>query len=130
MQLLLNELTLAEIGRWPVIIRVCLLSAVFVLTLCMGWQLVLGHLFESYQSARKVNENIAIELRLAKDDIRNIAEYELQIASLKEKLDVLERQLPDHHDTAGVLEALSVHAAACDLQFKSVKPGAESIKEK
>lgn len=129
MQLSLNELTLNNIGRWPLMIRGCVLFFMFALTVCFGWQLCLGSVFDHYQHINQSNEALYVELKQAKEDIQNIKEYEQQIISIKEKLDFLERQLPDNNDTAGVLEALSQHAAICNLQFKSIKPGAVEVKE-
>ena len=125
----LNELTLNNMGEWPVPAKV-----VLVLLLCAAIGYAWYHFITRDQLGR-LDKVRAEELDLRKtfeekqDKAANLEAYEQQLAEMEESFGAMVRQLPDRTEVAGLLVDVSQTGLAAGLEFELFQPSGEQKRD-
>jgi type IV pilus assembly protein PilO len=116
-------------GQWPSAPRLAAWAVALVLTLLLGWVLLLAQALEALDAAR------ARELAL-KDTYRAKLAQAVQIHPLRqqkqavqERVDRLEQQLPDQAEMDALLSGINQAGLARALSFELFKPGPVQLRD-
>ena len=122
MNLNLNELTVENIGSWPVSVKVALVSVVCVAILG------LGYFYDTKKQVQHKSNLVKTEVHLRKDFETkqhlavNLQKYHIQIIKMRRTFGDMLRQLPSKTDVPGLLEDISKTGVASGLEFKLFDP--------
>ena len=125
----LNELTLNNIGDWPLPAKV---GVVVVLCAAIGWA---WYYFITRDQLGRLDKVQAEEVKLRhtfeekQDKAANLEAYEKQLAEMEESFGAMVRQLPDRTEVAGLLVDVSQTGLAAGLEFELFQPAAEQDKD-
>jgi type IV pilus assembly protein PilO len=125
----LNELTLNNIGEWPIVAKAAL---VVVLCAAIGWA---WYYFVTRDQLTRLEKVRAEELTLREtfeekqDKAANLEAYEQQLTEMEESFGAMVRQLPDRTEVAGLLVDVSQTGLAAGLEFQLFQPAGEQKKD-
>lgn len=125
----LNELTLNNLGEWPVPAK-----AVLVLLLCaaIGWAwyyFVTRDQLSRLDSVRAKEVELRATFEEKQDKAANLENYEQQLAEMEESFGAMVRQLPDRTEVAGLLVDVSQTGLAAGLEFQLFQPAGEQNRD-
>lgn len=125
----LSELTLNNIGEWPMLAKVVL---VLVLCAALGWA---WYHFVTQDQLGRLDQVEAEEVKLRatfeekQEKAANLEAYEQQLADMEESFGAMVRQLPDRTEVAGLLVDVSQTGLAAGLEFELFQPTGEQRKD-
>lgn len=115
-------------GAWPLIPRVLILVALFVLLLLgawwLGWRVQLQDLDSKEQEEVQLKEDWLNKKKQAV----NLEEYRRQLAEMDRSFGVLLKQLPNKSEMESLLVDINQAGLGRGLQFELFKPGTENMK--
>lgn len=116
-------------GAWPLLPRLIVLVAVFLLLLLGAWWFGWDSQFEELES-KQHEENVLKEdwLKKKKQAV-NLDEYSKQLAEIDRSFGALLRQLPDKAEMESMLVDINQSGIGRGLQFELFKPGAEIVRD-
>ena len=124
----LDELSVDNIGLWPIALRCGLMAAAFFLLLGIGlW-------FDAKEQSKKLTEARSEEVTLRaqferkQKGVENIETYKDQVKKLERMFEKLIYQLPQSTEIPGLLEDISQRGVETGLAFRLFQPGVESQK--
>lgn len=116
-------------GAWPLLPRVIVLLAVFLLAIFFvawfGWQGQLDELEERRREETKLKEDWLGKKRQAV----NLEAYRQQLAEIERSFGALLKQLPNAAEMDSLLLDINQAGLGRGLQFELFKPGAEAVKD-
>jgi type IV pilus assembly protein PilO len=115
-------------GMWPLIPRIIILIAMFLVLLLgawwLGWRVQLEELEGKQQEELKLKD----EWLNKKKQAVNLEEYRRQLAEMDRSFGVLLKQLPNKSEMESLLVDINQAGLGRGLQFELFKPGAETMK--
>lgn len=115
-------------GMWPLIPRILILVAAFLMLLLaawsLGWRVQIEELEQKEQEESKLKE----EWLNKKKQAVNLDEYRNQLAEMDRSFGVLLKQLPNRSEMESLLVDINQAGLGRGLQFELFKPGAETLK--
>jgi type IV pilus assembly protein PilO len=115
-------------GLWPLIPRILILIAMFVLLLLaawwLGWRVQLEELDSKQQQEVKLKDDWLNKKRQAV----NLDEHRRQLAEMDRSFGVLLKQLPNKSEMESLLVDINQAGLGRGLQFELFKPGTETMK--
>lgn len=118
----LNELTVENMGVWPLQIKGLVIGICCLLLFAFGyWFDTRGQLAQLEARKREEGEllqQIAIKHQL----VANFPAYKKQLEEMKKSFKVMLQQLPGTTEVPGLLEDISKAGVVSGLEFKSFKP--------
>jgi type IV pilus assembly protein PilO len=115
-------------GQWPLIPRIIILVALFLLLLLGAWWLGWRVQLEELDNKQKEEAKLKEDWLNKKKQAVNLDEYRRQLAEMDRSFGVLLKQLPNKSEMETLLVDVNQAGLGRGLQFELFKPGAESTK--
>ena len=116
----LSELTLDNIGTWPMAVKVIVWTLVFLLVCFLGYNYHLKNLGEQYEAARDGESRLRDEFRMKAFQVANLDALRAQLAEMEEQFGTLLSQLPKDTEVPGLLEDITEKGVDAGLTFNSI----------
>ncbi|KTC65780.1 Tfp pilus assembly protein PilO [Legionella adelaidensis] len=118
----LNELTLENMGQWPLLAKVGLIIFINLVIIGLGyWFLIKGN-FETYDTLKAQEQTLRMEFETKQRQAASLIPYKLQLQEMAEKFGNMLRQLPTQNEMPGLLEDISKTGVASGLTFQLFAP--------
>lgn len=124
-----TDLSLRQIGVWPVSLRISLLVIVVALTLLCGEFLVLGNLRKQRHVAVENESTLLQSYEMKAVQVANLATYRQQSVDLTQPLSAIAKQLPEDTAMPSLLEAITKVAYNSGLSIQAIALQPEKINE-
>lgn len=125
----INDLSVDNIGSWPLLIKIICWIVVFVVIIGAGFHFVITDL--QRQKASEINR----EATLKKDfenkayQAANLAAYQQQMKDMESSFGALVSQLPSDTEVPGLLEDITNKGISSGLSFKQISLQSEATRE-
>ena len=116
-------------GMWPLIPRILILVALFVVLLLASWWLGWRVQFEDLDNMEQEEAKFKDEWLNKKKQAVNLDEHRKQLAEIDRSFGVLLKQLPNRSEMEGLLVDINQAGLGRGLQFELFKPGTETMKD-
>lgn len=121
----LSELTLDNIGQWPMAIKLALVGMMSLMLIGLGYWVLVKPNFEQYEVFQQEEKNLRLEFESKANQAANLQAYRNQLELMQEKFGAMLRQLPAQHEMPGLLEDISKTGIASGLKFELFAPQPE-----
>jgi type IV pilus assembly protein PilO len=125
----MQELTLENIGSWPMWAKGIVLSVVCILLIGCFYFFDIKPQELKVSQLRLENEDLRATYELKYEQSVNLPEYQAQIQKINQLINHKLEQLPKEIDLPNLIEDISKMGIAAGLEFTSIKPLAEVDKE-
>jgi type IV pilus assembly protein PilO len=116
-------------GLWPILPRIVILIAVFLLVLLLGWWFGWRVQLEELSGKQAQEVSLKEEWKNKKAQAVNLEEYQKQLAEINRSFGALLKQLPNASEMESLLVDINQAGLGRGLQFELFKPGTESVKD-
>lgn len=116
-------------GSWPLIPRVTILAAIFLLVLAGGWWFFWSDQLLELETKEKEQETLKQEYLDKKRQAVNLDLYVQQLAEIDRSFGALLKQLPNKSEIEALLIEVNQAGLGRGLQFELFKPGQEIVKD-
>lgn len=124
-QLNLNELTLENVGQWPILVKIGVLLGISLLIIALGYWLIIQDSFAKYDRLKAQEKILKADFENKQHQVFNLAEYRLQLQIMTENFASMLKQLPAKNEMPGLLEEISKTGVASGLKFELFAPQSE-----
>ena len=121
----LNELTLDNIGQWPMPVKVGVIAGISILIVALGYWLIVKSNFEQYATLQTKETTLKSEFESKQHQASNLQAYRNQLQLMNERFGAMLRQLPAKNEMPGLLEEISKTGVASGLKFDLFAPQPE-----
>ncbi|CAM2787985.1 Tfp pilus assembly protein PilO [Legionella steigerwaltii] len=121
----LNELTLENLGQWPVAVKICVLLGVSLLIIALGYWLIIQDNFSQYNKLKGQEETLKTDFENKQRQLYNLPAYREQLQVMNERFVLMLKQLPEKNEMPGLLEEISKTGVASGLKFELFAPQPE-----
>lgn len=116
-------------GSWPLVPRMTILAAVFLLVLAGGWWFFWSDQLLELETKEKEQEALKQEYLDKKRQAVNLDLYIQQLAEIDRSFGALLKQLPNKSEIEALLIEVNQAGLGRGLQFELFKPGQEVVKD-
>lgn len=116
-------------GSWPLVPKITMLLALFVLLLAGGWWFFWSDQLLELETKEKEQETLKQEYLDKKRQAVNLDLYVQQLAEIDRSFGALLKQLPNKSEIEALLIEVNQAGLGRGLQFELFKPGQEIIKD-
>lgn len=116
-------------GSWPLVPRVTILAAIFLLVLAGGWWFFWSDQLLELETKEKEQETLKQEYLDKKRQAVNLDLYVQQLAEIDRSFGALLKQLPNRSEIEALLIEVNQAGLGRGLQFELFKPGQEIVKD-
>lgn len=116
-------------GLWPILPRVIILAAIFLVVMALGWWLGWRPQLDDLDTKHQEEDKLKTEWLDKKQQAVNLEEYQKQLAEINRSFGVLLKQLPNASEMESLLVDINQAGLGRGLQFELFKPGAEVLKD-
>jgi len=120
----LEELQIDNVGSWPELPKRAILTIACIITFMLGYAFDLSGKIQMLDSSTRRVVTLSALYIDTNRQVLNLESYRDEVDQVEHKFDALTTLLPDHSDSAGLLEDISQVATSCGVQFVAIKPGA------
>ena len=121
----LNELTLENVGQWPLPVKIGVISGVAVLIIFLGYWLIAKPNFEQFANLEAQEATLKTEFETKQRQASNLIAYRNQLTLMNERFGAMLKQLPAKNEMPGLLEEISKTGIASGLKFELFAPQKE-----
>lgn len=121
----LNELTLDNIGQWPVPVKIGVLVGMSILIIGLGYWLIVKSNFEQYHTLQDQEVTLKQDFETKQRQAANLQSYRNQLVLINERFGAMLKQLPAKNEMPGLLEEISKTGIASGLKFALFAPDKE-----
>lgn len=121
----LNNLTLDNIGSWPLPVKAVFVLVVCALVLGVGYWQDIGPLQDDLATAVEQETTFRQTFEFKQRKAANLVPLKAQLVDIKETFGDLLKRLPNKTEVASLLVDISQQGLASGLEFQLFKPGAE-----
>lgn len=122
-----NELTLENVGQWPLPIKIGVVLGVGILVIVLGYMLIIKANFEEYATLGTKEEALKKEFETKQHQASNINTYRNQLKIMDERFGTMLRQLPTKNEMPDLLEEISKTGVTSGLKFQLFAPQPEVV---
>ena len=116
-------------GAWPLIPKLTILFALFVVLLVAGWWFLWSDQFAELEGKQKEEETLKQQYLDKKKQAVNLDLYIEQLAEIDRSFGALLKQLPNKSEIEALLIEVNQAGLGRGLQFELFRPGAEQVKD-
>ena len=124
-----GELSLDNIGSWPLAVKVIVWALVFVACLVLGYFYNISDLRQELARAEVKEGQLKTEFEQKAFKAANLDALRKQMAEMEESFGALVSQLPSDTEVPGLLEDITNKGLESGLEIKSIKLQPEKVKE-
>jgi type IV pilus assembly protein PilO len=121
----IRRLNIREVGTWPVLPRVALLSLLFLAILAAGAMLDWKDRYEELDRARAEESRLKEQYAIKKAKAINYDIYVQQLKEIEQSFGALLKQLPNKAEMDALLTDINQAGLGRGLQFELFKPAAQ-----
>lgn len=121
----LNNLTLDNIGTWPVPVKIVAAVLVFGLIVGAGWWFDVKKQREELARVENQEQELRRSFEAKQRQAANLEALKQQLADIQETFGDLLRRLPSRTEVAELLVDISQQGLAAGLEFELFRPGNE-----
>lgn len=125
MEVNIRELTLDNIGVWPLPVKVVCILLTFLFILFAGYWFDARNQLETLASLQQKQHELLKTVKIKHETAANLQHYRQQLEDVNLAFRKILRQLPKRSEIPGLLEDISKTGLANGLQFKLFKPQEE-----
>lgn len=118
-----------DVGSWPIVPRVALLLALFLVVILAGWWFLWSEQLDTLEVKRGDEEKLRVEFVAKKRQAVNLDLYTQQLNEMDRSFGALLKQLPNKSEVESLLVEINQAGMGRSLQFELFKPGSEIIKD-
>ncbi|KTD74053.1 type 4a pilus biogenesis protein PilO [Legionella tucsonensis] len=123
----LNELTLENVGQWPLLVKICVLMGVSILIIALGYWLIIQDNFSQFNKLKEQEATLKVDFENKQRQLFNLPAYRLQLQVMTERFTLMLKQLPEKNQMPGLLEDISKTGVASGLKFELFAPQPEVV---
>lgn len=121
----LSELTLDNIGQWPIPVKIGVIFGVSILIVILGYWLIIKGSFEQYATLQTAEVTLKADFENKQFQASNLQAYRNQLQLMNERFGAMLKQLPAKNEMPGLLEEISKTGVASGLKFNLFAPQPE-----
>ncbi len=121
----LNELTLENVGQWPLVVKICVLLGVSILIIALGYWLIIQDNFTQFNQLEGQEATLKTDFENKQRQLFNLPAYRQQLQIMTERFALMLKQLPEKNQMPGLLEEISKTGVASGLKFELFAPQPE-----
>lgn len=121
----LSELTLDNIGQWPLAVKLGVISGASLLIIALGYWLIIKSNFEQFDTLTAQEVTLRQDFETKQHQASNLQAYRNQLQLMNERFGTMLRQLPAKNEMPGLLEEISKTGVASGLKFELFAPQPE-----
>ncbi len=122
MNIRISELTLDNVGQWPLALRVGVIAVFSFILIGLGYWLIAKDNFAQYDSLREQENVLKAEFEQKQQQAANLRSYRNQMVIMEERFGNMLKQLPTQNEMPGLLEDISKTGVASGLTFELFAP--------
>jgi type IV pilus assembly protein PilO len=123
----LNELTLENVGQWPLIVKLGVIAGISVLVIGLGYWLIVKPNFEQFDNLKSQEMTLREEFEKKQNQAANLQAYRNQLELMNERFGTMLKQLPAKNEMPGLLEEISKTGIVSGLKFELFAPQPEVV---
>ncbi|KGP64165.1 pilus assembly protein PilO [Legionella norrlandica] len=123
----LSELTLENVGQWPLPVKVGFIVGISVLIIGLGYWLIVKPNLEQYDTLQAQEVTLKMEFETKQRQAANLQAYRNQLQLMNERFGTMLKQLPAKNEMPGLLEEISKTGIASGLRFELFAPQPEVV---
>ena len=116
-------------GAWPLVPRIVVLIAIFVVILAFGWIAIWNEQLGELDRKKTEEENLKQQYLDKKRQAVNLDLYTQQLSEIDRSFGALLKQLPNKSEIEALLIEVNQAGLGRGLQFELFRPGAEVLKD-
>lgn len=124
-----NNIDFKNAGSLPAPVKAVLLTAVFLLTMGLGYYFLWSPALESLDTAKAKEQELRKVFLDKKAQAVNLVGYKQQMVEIEKTFGALLKQLPDKSQMDGLLTDINQAGLGRGLEFELFKPGQETQAE-
>lgn len=121
----LNELTLENIGQWPMVVKAVVVTVLVLVIFGLGYWFLIKTDFEQYDVLVAQETTLKSEFKTKQHQASNLNAYRNQLQIMTERFGAMLKKLPAKNEMPGLLEEISKTGVASGLKFESFAPQKE-----
>ena len=121
----LSELTLENIGQWPLPIKIGVIIGVSILIVALGYWLIIKGNFAQFATLQAKEVTLKSDFESKEHQASNLQAYRNQLQIMNERFGAMLKQLPAKNEMPGLLEEISKTGVAVGLKFELFAPQPE-----
>ncbi|PWY57457.1 pilus assembly protein PilO [Legionella qingyii] len=121
----LNELTLENVGQWPLVVKSCVLVGVSILIVALGYWLIIKDNFTQFDQLQAQEVTLKADFERKQRQLINLPAYRQQLQIMMGRFAEMLKQLPEKNQMPGLLETISKTGVASGLRFELFAPQPE-----
>jgi len=125
----LQNLTLDNVGTWPLPAKAVGIGAVCLAILIVGFYKISQPQFETLTTAEQLEVDKMQELAFKQAKAANLEALKQQLVDIQESFGDMLRRLPDKTEVAALLVDISQQGVGAGLEFELFRPGSEEPAE-
>ncbi|MGL5742583.1 MAG: type 4a pilus biogenesis protein PilO [Legionella sp.] len=123
----LNELTLDNVGQWPLIVKISVLLGVSVFIIALGYWLIIQDNFTQFNTLKAKEETLKTDFENKQRQLYNLPAYREQLQVMTERFALMLKELPEKNEMPGLLEEVSKTGVTSGLRFELFAPQPEVV---
>ena len=121
----INDIDLDNIGSWPNVVKVGVISIVCVFILAVGYWLNFKGQVARVNQLEKQERQLKFKFEAKQSKAANLEAYKRQLADIRKIFGVMLKQLPSRTEVPGLLEDITQNGRNSGLEFKLFDPSKE-----
>src|SRR5690349_1518453 len=103
----LSELTLDNVGQWPIPVKIGVIVGVSILIIGLGYWLIVKANFAQFDTLKAEEVTIKQDFETKQHQASNLQAYRNQLQLMNERFGTMLKQLPAKNEMPGLLEEIS-----------------------
>ncbi len=116
----LADLDMDNIGRWPLMLKVIVLTLLYVLILVAGFYLHVDDLNKQLGRVEQEEQTLRQDFEKKAFEAANLAAYKAQLVEMEQRFGALVAQLPSETEVPGLLEDITDKGELNGLSIKRI----------
>ncbi|KTC88516.1 type 4a pilus biogenesis protein PilO [Legionella cincinnatiensis] len=123
----LSELTLENVGKWPLVVKIGIFLGTSFLIIALGYWLIIQDNFTQFDTLKQQETTLKADFENKQHHLYNLPVYRTQLKTLANRFALMLTQLPEKNEMPGLLEEISKTGVASGLRFELFAPQPEVI---
>ncbi|MFA7555255.1 MAG: type 4a pilus biogenesis protein PilO [Spongiibacteraceae bacterium] len=125
----INELSVENIGSWPMPVKIIAWVVVFVVVLALGYFYHIAEMQASLAKEQRKEQDLKSQFERKAFQAANLVAYRKQMEEMEESFGALVSQLPSDTEVPGLLEDITNKGLSSGLNISSITLGNERAEE-
>jgi type IV pilus assembly protein PilO len=122
-----SELTLDNVGQWPLPIKIGAIVGTAVLVIGLGYWLLIQDNFDQYNQLQQQEVTLKNDFEMKQHEASNLQAYRNQLDLMRDRFGTMLRKLPAKNEMPGLLEEISKTGTSSGLKFLLFAPQPEVV---